>query len=129
MEGHELGHKLFTGSWNQQSDMCVKNNSTTQTNYYQMETSLSTVEKEFESCHIVLINNTEVPQYMAGIAWTPIYLPVHVLRFESQNEQKLDMIRYLGWKYIKLFAFYKYLQQTTSVWKINLHIYEITYGG
>lgn len=75
------------------------------------------------------INNTEVFQYMAGIAWTPMYLPVHVLRFESQNEKKFVMIRYLGWKYIKLFAFYKYLQQTTSVWKINLHIYEITYCG
>lgn len=61
---------------------------------------------------------------MADIALTPIYLPVHVLWFESQKEKKLVITWNLGCKYIKLFAFYQYLQQT--IWKINLIIHGIT---
>lgn len=89
-----------------------------------METSFSTVEKEFESCHIIFVTLKYFNIYMADIALTPIYLPVHVLWFESQKEKKLVITWNLGCKYIKLFAFYQYLQQT--IWKINLIIHGIT---
>lgn len=58
----------------------------------QMETNFYTIEKNRELPHY--IRNTEVLQYMAGIALIPIYLPV--LWFDRQNKKeksKLDMIK------------------------------------
>lgn len=93
--------------------------------YYQMETSFFTVEKKnWEMPHYISTCNTEVLQFMAGIVLTPIYLPVHVLWFESQKEKKLVITWNLDCKYIKLFAFYQYLQQT--IWEVNLIIHAIT---
>lgn len=88
-----------------------------------METSFSTVEREFESCHIIFVTlkyfniygwhcfNSDLPACACTMIW-------------KSKRKKVGHNLNLGCKYIKLFAFYQYLQQT--IWKINLIIHGIT---
>lgn len=119
MEGHELGHKLF--SWNQQSEMCVKNNSTTQTNYYQMETSFSTVEKEFESCHIILVTlkyfniygwhcfNSDLPACACTMIWKSKRKKVgHNLKLRLQIYQVICILSVPATNYMEDKSYYSW---------------------